>query len=115
MKVVVLGNPPEEKLFAGQGIEKIQVSSYEAMLAEKKADAYFDFSDSDNQHWNIYGQLSSALVFVNAVSNDVESTKTKVIRMNGWAGFMQNGLIELSGDDAVKPDAEKIISKLGYR
>jgi 3-hydroxybutyryl-CoA dehydrogenase len=115
MQIVVLGNPTEEKLFAGNGIEKVHVSNYEAMLAVKTADAYFDFSVSDNLHWSIYEQLSPALVFVDAVTDPGDSQKANVIRMNGWAGFMQNGVVELSGEDSIKPEAEKIISKLGYR
>jgi 3-hydroxybutyryl-CoA dehydrogenase len=98
MIFVVLATEKDwEIISTNNNAEWIRVNDFETFLAEKNADAYFNFmADACNQNY------SSILkpVFVNSVEKTLAQIQTNenIIRFNGWHGFAEKPLWEIAGN-----------------
>jgi len=71
----------------------IRVDSVESFSAHSDADAFFDLTQYSNIP--VYPESDPPL-FVNSVLHTIGANK-KIIRINGWEGFLQNSSWEIAG------------------
>jgi 3-hydroxybutyryl-CoA dehydrogenase len=87
-------------------------------IGEKRT---FDGVEADGYMDLVYESLSVSHdvvkkpVFVNSVPRLGEGLPKNFIRINAWSGFLQRNVIEIAGDIAIRPGAEKILNNLGWQ
>jgi 3-hydroxybutyryl-CoA dehydrogenase len=98
MKFVILAEEKEwEIMNENENAKWIRVNNFEAFLAEKNGDAYFNFmEDACNQN---YTSITKP-VFINSVEKTLAQIQTNenTIRFNGWQGFVEKLMWEIVGN-----------------
>ena len=111
MKIVVLA---DEHAFNSLMINNltadwIRVESIESFSGHSDADAFFDLSL--NAGIAVYPQSTQPL-FINSVLHTIGTNK-KIIRINGWEGFLQNSTWEIAG--TLNDNAKKVLDFLNKK
>ncbi len=110
--VVSASESMKEELLSGglkQDVLIEWVSSSELFNNYTEADAYIDILFDGNVETLM--NLLPKPVFVNSVSKTLEELPERVIRFNGWPGFLRRNVLEASiANKDEKKDAEDIIA-----
>ena len=109
MKIVIITKTPPPVLFPAAAADCITVPSLEELAAHQDADLFvdLDFEVSDAR-LTALDQLLPAPVIINAVIPTLAEIQRPFIRINGWPGFLDRELHELSASDAA---AAQVIGK----
>lgn len=114
MKIVVLGDHEAwENIQAGvSGVEWIRAEDAIDFFEDTDADAYFNL-DQDSSELD-YSDISKP-VFISSITTTLaeRSFKPNVIRINGWAGFLEKEKWEVAGQ--LSADAESVLSSIGKK
>lgn len=96
MKIAVSGGEDlyNDLIKCNPDIEWLSVKGFMELIAVKDADAYF-ILDEKTDHSKL--NFTVKPVFVNSVVNILKDVNTHSIRINGWKGFIENELWEVSG------------------
>jgi 3-hydroxybutyryl-CoA dehydrogenase len=92
------------------------VESVEQLSQLKEVDAYVDFEFvKDDARTEALAKYLPKAVFVNSVTHTIESIGKPFIRFNGWPGFFERSLVEIStADPATRQLAEDIFSAMNW-
>ena len=115
MKMIVLANNEgrEELLSKGltEGSEVVWIDRMEAFHDHGGADAYIDLLFEDHaEHAGILHELLPATVIVSSVVSTLQEISPDFIRINGWSGFLRDGLIEAAASSGLKEKAEAVFA-----
>ncbi len=99
MKFVVLASDSQWNSLQNnkKDIEWIRVNSFEDFLSQKSATAYFNLlDDAADQEYNVIDEI----IFINSITKTLIEIEAKpnIIRINGWNGFIEKELWEISGN-----------------
>ncbi len=86
-------------------------------VSDVPVDACIDLLFDNSQERVVQLKNTSAkIVFVNLVAETCTSLPDNFIRINGWTGFWQRGIVECAAKNSnIKPLAEETISVLGKK
>jgi 3-hydroxybutyryl-CoA dehydrogenase len=109
MKIVIITKTPPPVLFPAAAADCITVPSLDGLAAHRDADLFvdLDFEVSDTR-LTALDQLLPAPVIINAVIPTLAEIQRPFIRINGWPGFLDRELHELS---VPHPEAAQVIGK----
>jgi len=109
MKIVIIARTPPPVLFPAVAANCMTVPSLEELAAHRDADLFvdLDFEVSDAR-LTALDQLLPAPVIINAVIPTLAEIQRPFIRINGWPGFLDREMHELSATD---PAAAQVIGK----
>jgi 3-hydroxybutyryl-CoA dehydrogenase len=109
MKIVIITSAPPPQLFPSAAADCIVVESVEALAAHRDADLFVDLDfEATNDRIAILTTLLPAPVIINAVVPTLAEIGRPFIRINGWPGFLEREVHELSAPD---PSAAQMIGK----
>jgi 3-hydroxybutyryl-CoA dehydrogenase len=102
-KELVTGAPPGN-------VDVVYTSSFVAGQW-KDADVIIDFL-FEKEHTD-YLVNEQQLVIINSVIETLDETSPSFVRINGWPGFLSSTLIEASGKEEKRAEAEKVLKLFG--
>lgn len=120
MQLVILANDQQKEEILLTGVNddcKIDwIRTPVEFSAFANCDAIFDLLFDHSHNISYLKDLSSKMVFINAVNKTIAEIGYPVIRINGWPGFLKRTIAEVSClDDIKKQTAETILSKLNKK
>lgn len=112
MKIVVLSNESlkEELLNKGisSGLEIVWITSISEFQKHENTDAFIDLL-FEKKHSNILQLFLPKLIIINSVEYTLSETNPSFIRINGWPGFLQSGIVEAAAtNNELKIKAEEL-------
>ncbi len=120
MTIAVLGDDTTKQAFLKKGVpEEVEIlwcGSIKTLIATS-ADAYFDFLFSfDKERTSHYNMRNEFPVFVSCVEHRSASIPPHLIRINGWSGFFERGLVEVvTLNEQQKNSTDKIFQILQWK
>jgi 3-hydroxybutyryl-CoA dehydrogenase len=99
MKFVVLAEQKQKEIIqlTFENTDFVWAKDFDSFLQEKDADAFFNFMD--NACSKNYTTITKP-VFINSVDKTLEKIENngKVLRFNGWQGFIEKPIWEIAGN-----------------
>jgi 3-hydroxybutyryl-CoA dehydrogenase len=118
MKIIVVADIEMQKEFESKGIPEGVEVHFETALSNinSAAEAIFYLEDESLLPGNIEAiENLDAPVFVSSVVTTLKELPQNAIRLNGWSGFLQRPIIEISASDRNLETGAKILESLNWK
>lgn len=117
MQIVIMGNDRQKEEILSHGISndcRIDwISSPAELSAFTDCHAFFDLLFEENGYDTLHLKYFLSIpVFVNSVNKTIGELGIDVIRINGWPGFLQRSIIEMSCKEGKQNKAMDILQLL---